>query len=159
MEPSPVLVTENHLIQSKFPKWIWILVVVLLAGWILAGFFGYSKKKVEDEFKSFKATHSEGVTIYGWKEIAGKAYPVTMFKTVLDTSDSEDHKHKETTWRSGVDLGAAMSPLSGNKMIWGDPDLFPVGPITTKAFASFVFPNANLPGGDLYLGGGIRIQF
>lgn len=133
---------EQPVVQQKPFDWKTPLIIIGVIGWLLSGFFGYSLKKVTEERDSLKvtstSTHSEGVTIYKWQEVAGKAYPVTEVSNINDrsTSSFNENKEKKITeiWKSGVAIGPAIS-LAGHRAGVFDADLIPLGPGTIQVGA------------------------
>lgn len=128
-DPVPQQPTETIVVDKKsFPWW---LLLVALAGWLLASFFGYSLKQTKEKLIETHKTASSGVTIYSWKEVAGKAYPVTIFKSNTETNDTSDKEKTVTIWKSGVSLGLAVS-AQGHKAGTIAADLIPFGPGTIQ---------------------------
>ena len=133
-------------------KWLIPLVLILLVGWILAGFFGYSYKKVKEESLNSTHTATESVTIHEPVEVAGKIVYRDVVKTNVVHDTVEVVKKETTIIRSGVSVGVAMS-LTGDKAIWAAPDLFPIGPGNLQGMAFYDLS------GKLYIGGAYRLNF
>jgi hypothetical protein len=131
--------------------WLIALGILALIGWVLSGFFGYSYKQVSDAKSRAVTVHSEGVTITKWQEIGGKAYPVTIVKTVHDSGTSQTETKVTTTIRSGVSVGVGYSTkLEPTGLI--DADLFPLGPGNVQVWAT-----GNT--GEQVAGGAYRFNF
>jgi hypothetical protein len=122
-------------------KRFWLVTVIIVAaiGWIAAGFFGYSYKKTTDQLTLLQSqsTHQAGVTITKWQEINGKAYPVTVIRTVHDTQvvKEKTETKTETVIRSGVSVGVGES-TRGETTGLLDADLIPLGPGNVQVWAT-----------------------
>ena len=112
-----------------------VLLVVVLGS--LSSYFGYSWKQTTDQLTKELSTHSEGVTIYKWQEVGGKAMPITEIRTVRDTQKIFIHDQSTTTIKSGCSFGAAYS-TRGSFGAYLAPDILAFGPgsIQVLGFAS-----------------------
>ena len=137
---SPSTAPMTQTVVSDIQKyWIIVLAILALVGWILSGVFMVSYKKTTDQLTLLQSqsTHQAGVTITKWQEINGKAYPVTIVKTVHDTQvvKEKTETKTETVIRSGVSVGVGYSTkLEPTGLI--DADLIPLGPGNVQVWAT-----------------------
>ena len=138
--PAPASVPPTVTLVDEVKRfWLVTVIIVAAIGWIAAGFFGYSYKKTTDQLTLLQSqsTHQAGVTITKWQEINGKAYPVTIVKTVHDTQvvKEKTETKTETVIRSGVSVGVGYSTkLEPTGLI--DADLIPLGPGNVQVWAT-----------------------
>lgn len=141
--------------QDSFIQKNWKLIVggVAIAGWLLAGLFGYSLKETKKEFADFKSTHNSIEKIKEPVELpSGKIEYRYIDRVVNDTVSNKTGKESEKIWKSGVSLGVLYG--LNDKQVGGYiiPDLLPIGPGTVQANVTG-FEN------NIFVGGGYRILF
>ena len=148
--PTPDPIPET--VSEVKKDWPWILIILLLIGWILAGFAGYSWKQTSDKLTQMQneASHSEVVS-EPVTVVNGKVYYKTITVRDTQTQTVTVHDKTQTVIRSGVSLGLGYS-TSMKPTAFIDADLFPIGPGNIQVWAT-----AN--SGEQVAGGAYRFNF
>lgn len=123
--------TDQGTVQPKSFNWLLAVIIFAVVGWVGFIFCGYSYKEVFKKLHEAESVHNESVTFKIPVEIGGKTVYKIMTKTVHDTSKVKDQQQTEKIYKSGFDVGPAVS-TKGNFGLLAGGDILPLGPGTIQ---------------------------